>query len=383
MIEKERIKLKSIKLSGYKSIAFSKNPDEILFGDINVIIGANGSGKSNFVSLFEMLDRIFTENLQLYVGQQGNAQSLLHYGSKVTKEIFTEITSTNGKSIEKYRFKLTPSVDDNLIFNGEEIEITDMDGEENLIYVSGSGYKESNILYSLEDKSINTEEIMLRFFKSCKIFQFHDTSAQSYMRRSVYVENEKELYGDGSNLAPYLYTLKNTPEYKKYYNRIIKRIRLIMPQFADFALEPTTISKDPHISLNWKSITNQEYVFGPHQLSDGSLRFMALATLLLQPPEKFPKIIIIDEPELGLHPTALSVLAGMIRTASQHSQVIIATQSTRLVDEFDCEDIIVAEWDTKENSSKFKRLDKDQLGEWLEDYSLSELWEKNVLGGQP
>lgn len=239
----------------------------------------------------------------------------------------------------------------------------------------GAGHKESGLHKLSSDYGT--------ILSSCQVFQFSDTSSESHIRNNVYIGNDKSLYSDGGNLAAYLYTLKNSNNYKKYYERIVKRIRLVIPQFSDFSLEPSTISDRKNILLDWKEKNHQEYVFGPHQLSDGSLRFMALTTLLLQPPEKLPKIIIIDEPELGLHPTALSVLAGMIRTASQHSQVLIATQSTRLVDEFNCEDIIVAEWDTKENSSKFKRLDKEQLGEWLENYSLSELWEKNVLGGQP
>ena len=388
MGEKERIKLKSLKLSGYKSFKSSTHPDEITFGDVNVIIGANGSGKSNLVSFFEMLNMMLVGQLQNYIATNGFADSLLYYGLRNTRTISIDLSFQN-IYMNKYKFKLSQSRNDKLFFSEEILEHV-KEKNDKTVFVPielGIGHQES-VLYSdhldkQEDYQNIVKIVYYDYLETIKIFRFYDTSDATYMRRSVYIENEKELYVDGSNLAPFLYTLKNTPEYKKYYDRIIKRIRMIMPQFADLSLEPTTISKDPHISLNWKSLSNNEYILGPHQLSDGTLRFIALTTLLLQPPEKLPKIIIIDEPELGLHPSALSVLAGMIRTASLHSQVIIATQSTRLVDEFDCEDIIVAEWDTKGNSSKFKRLDKEQLGEWLENYSLSELWEKNVLGGQP
>jgi predicted ATPase len=154
-----------------------------------------------------------------------------------------------------------------------------------------------------------------------------------------------------------------------------------MPQFNDFVLIPS-VRNDNYIMLNWLE-NDSDYLFGPHQISDGSLRFMALATLLLQPPASLPSVVILDEPELGLHPTAISLFAGMVKTASQYSQIILATQSTRLIDEFDSNDLVVVERDKKENSSTFKKPDSNSLSEWMEKYSTSELWEKNIFGGRP
>ncbi len=382
MSEKERIKLKSLKLSGYKSFNSNKNPEEITFRDINVIIGANGSGKSNLVSFFEMFDRMIRGYLQEYIGLEGSVDTFLYFGVKNTQEIKAEISFLN-TYYNVYKFQLTHGKRDNLIYT-EELIIHTKDNNSVFSQMDlGAGHKESVLFIDKNIDAPNIAEAYSEYEYSIKTFKFLNNPKDSYMRRAGYAENEKELYGDGSNLASYLYALKNTTEYKKYYDRIIKRIRMIMPQFADFSLEPTTISKDPHISLNWKSQSNHNYILGPHQLSDGTLKFIALTTLLLQPPEKLPPVIIIDEPELGLHPKALGILAGMIKTASQHCQVIVATQSPRLVDEFSLEDIIVAEWDDKKNCSTFNKLNKEKLNEWLENYSLSELWEKNVLGGQP
>jgi predicted ATPase len=249
----------------------------------------------------------------------------------------------------------------------------------------GAGHSESQLPAKQNSRNgldAKTAKVIYKILRSCQVFQFHDTSPNSYIRNKVYVDNNKFLFSDAGNLAAYLYVLKSKSEYEKYYKRILNRIRSVIPQFGDFELEPSEINSN-YISLNWKEKNEHQYLFGPHQLSDGSLRFTALATLLLQPPEKLPSVIVIDEPELGLHPSAIGVLASMVKDASRHCQVILATQSPRLVDEFDTDDIIVAERIENENRTTFKKLDSQKLADWLENYSLSELWEKNVLGGQP
>ena len=155
-----------------------------------------------------------------------------------------------------------------------------------------------------------------------------------------------------------------------------------MPQFRDFDLEPIP-GNENYVRLNWRDNLGSDYLFDPGQLSDGSLRFMALATLLLQPTALLPKFIVLDEPELGLHPAAIAELAAIVRLAAQKTQVLLATQSTRLIDEFSLDDLVVVERNEQNNSSEFKKLAPERLDDWLERYSLSELWEKNVLGGQP
>ncbi|MDR1374151.1 MAG: AAA family ATPase, partial [Treponema sp.] len=242
----------------------------------------------------------------------------------------------------------------------------------------GSGQKES--VLSAERNAGNW--VLKDFFSGCRFFQFHDTSDTAHIRNGAYIEQNKYLYSDAGNLSAYLYMLKNTSgEYRRYYDRIVEKIRYVMPQFGDFALEPREMNPK-NILLNWHE-TAGEYLFGPHQISDGALRFMALATLLLQPPERLPKIIIIDEPELGLHPQAIDLLGSMILVAGRHTQIIAATQSSRLLDSFNCENVVVAERDKVNNCSVFKYLDESELSQWLDEYSLSQLWEKNIFGGQP
>ncbi len=211
------------------------------------------------------------------------------------------------------------------------------------------------------------------------IYHFGDTSV---VLDNGYIENNQKLSSDASNLAAFLYRLKENPNSTKHYNKIVRYVQKAMPQFGDFDLKPNAINPK-YITLNWREKSNRDYLFGPHQISDGSLRFMALATLFLQPEELLPKLIVLDEPELGLHPSALGYLAGMIKAASQHCQVVMATQSQRLVDEFEVENIVVVERNKITNNTEFKRKTAEELSDWLNEYSLGELWEKNVIGGQP
>jgi predicted ATPase len=212
---------------------------------------------------------------------------------------------------------------------------------------------------------------------SCRVFQFHDTSESARIRAKTYINDNRQLHGDAGNLAAFLHMLKETKP--PYYRRIVDTIREVAPHFGDFVVEPDKLSPT-EIMLNWRE-AGADYLFGPHQLPDGLLRFMALAALLLQPEDDLPDVLVIDEPELGLHPYAMNVLGSLIRKASAHCQVILATQSVNLVDQFQPGEIVTVQ--RTDNASTFRRLRSEELADWLDEYSLSELWEKNVIGGRP
>jgi predicted ATPase len=358
----------NITIKGFKSIREQTIP----LNRITVVIGANGAGKSNFVSFFRMLNCMLTGGLQQFIGKEGGAQSLLYYGPKKTLGLTASLELEIDNHRDVYEFSLVKAVQDTLVF-AEETAIFDRRKKE-----FGGGHKES--VLSAERNQDNWA--LKDFFSGCRFFQFHDTSDTAHIRNSAYIERNKYLYSDAGNLPAYLYMLKNTSDnYRKYYDRIVEKIRYIMPQFGDFVLEPQEMNP-ANILLNWHEAAS-DYLFGPHQISDGALRFMALAALLLQPPERLPKIIIIDEPELGLHPQAIDLLGAMILWAGRHTQIIIATQSPRLLDSFSYENVVVVEWNKADNYSVFRHLNESELSQWLDEYSLSQLWEKNILGGQP
>ena len=375
MFINDKSKLHRIRVSGYKSIGNDNDAVDLPLSKINIIIGPNGAGKSNIVSFFKMLNNMMTGAFQAYVGKNGSAENLLHFGSKHTPLINASLEFRNENNTDVYEITLGKAVQDSLIFMSESVIWNDRRLE------LASGQKESYLLS--DDIKDVSEKIVRVILSNCRAFQFHDTSSTAHIRGTTRIDNNRFLMSDGGNVAAYLYMLKNkTEKYRKYYERIVEKIRFVIPQFSDFILEPQMLN-DEYIKLQWKSTDDFEYPFGPEQFSDGSIRFIALATLFLQPPDLLPNLIIIDEPELGLHPQAVDILASMIKTASIHSQIIVATQSARLIDSFNTSDIIVAEYSKTRKCSTFKHLDENELKNWLKDYSISELWEKNVLGGQP
>lgn len=383
MTQNDKLKLTNINLRGYKSIDL--RGQDIPFGDITILLGANGSGKSNLISFFKMLNYIMTGALQKYIGDSGFADSLLYYGSKKTSRLTANVTFANSSSTDNYEFTLSHAAGDTLIFTEETLLWKNRDSEKPYRFQFDPGLKESGLYEHYQkdrkDKKDRTARVIFELLKGCQVFQFHDTSKEAKIRNTGYINDDAFLRSDGGNLSAFLYSMKQQKDSEKYYQRIVRYIRQAMPQFKDFVLEPSSRNED-YILLNWVG-NDSEYLFGPHQISDGSLRFMALATLLLQPPKTLPKVIILDEPELGLHPSAISILTGMVKTVSQHCQILLATQSTRLIDEFEANDIVIVERDEKERCSTYKKLDESKLSEWLEQYSMSELWEKNIIGGRP
>lgn len=371
-----RYKLKSLKISGFKSIG---NEQNIYFGNINVLIGANGVGKSNLVSFFQMLNYITTGGLQMFIGKQGYADSLLYFGSRTTEQFSAQLRFENKTWLSEYSFELTHSYQGQMMFAYENIGRmhVDMTNAKRIkMNTLGTGHQES----LLRNNTTNQEaKILLSVLGRCRAYQFHDTSDKAFIRQPGSIGDNRYLKSDAGNLGAYLYEMRNNKTGMKYYQRIVSRIQKIMPQFEDFFLEPA--KENPNlIKLEW-SHEGRQHIFGAHQISDGSLRFMALATLLLQPPDNLPNLIVIDEPELGLHPEALIDLVGMIKIASQNSQIILSTQSSYLLDFFNVNDIIVV--DTKEGNSDFSRLDEQKLAEWISNYTMAELWNKNIIGGRP
>ncbi|WP_337882650.1 AAA family ATPase [Chromobacterium haemolyticum] len=349
-------------LRGYKSIAEC----DLKLGRLNVLIGANGAGKSNFIGFFRLINRILDQQLQTAVGLVGGPDAVLHYGRKKTEELHAELYFGNNG----YRFTLRPTQDNRMMFFQEALW-WNMHGN----WHPGSGHFETR--YKEKGNHGAIWGFVVPAMRSWRLYHFHDTSSSALVKQIHNINDNEYLRDDGRNLAAFLLRLKH--HHDQHYQRIIKAIRLVAPFFGDFHLRPTVDNKEK-IQLEWTELGHDE-PFTASALSDGTLRFICLATVLLQPEEFVPAAILIDEPELGLHPFAIRVLAGLMKSASQEHQLIISTQSVELVNEFDAEDLIVV--DKRGDASTFNRPDTESLSEWLAEFSLGDLWKKNLLGGRP
>ena len=362
-------KLNELEIKGYKSIKSLS----LELNSLNIIIGANGVGKSNFIGFFKFINKILDKDLELYTAKQRGANKILYFGQKTTEEIFFKlIFKPNG-----YLATLIPNNADKFIFKEEAVgffgEDIGYEGGTKEHHLDSKGNKES----ALPDRPshMNVSGHVVRYLKDWKVYHFHDKSQTSKMKDTSNINDNKVLSEDAANLAPFLYAIQE--EHAISYKKIVKTIQRVAPFFHNFILEPEMNNQET-IKLKWKHKGSDEY-FDANDLSDGTLRFIALTTLLLQP--NLPTIILLDEPELGLHPFALKILASIFRVVSQKTQIIASTQSPTFADEFNMEDIIVA--DRVDNASVFNRLDIDSYKEWLEEYSLGEIWQKNLIGGNP
>jgi len=354
-------KLDKIVIQGYKSI---KELD-LNLTHLNVLIGSNGAGKSNFISFFNLLNNVIENNLEAYSSKSG-ANAFFYFGIKNTPEIFADLFFDRNR----YTLKFGSTDDDKLFFMNESAMYkTDY----------GNWYKDFNTSGNQQTTLLENRGSVTRYvresLKSWIVYHFHDTSSNALVKKTCQINDNSELRHDASNLAAFLYLLKE--KFTDNYSSIVKTIQMVAPYFEDFILRPNPLNEET-IRLEWKEKGSSEY-FNANQLSDGTIRFICLATVLLQP--SLPDTIIIDEPELGLHPYAITILGNLIRKIPTYKQVIISTQSVPLINEFSADDIITV--DREENASVFRRHTNEEIKEWLEDYTLSELWEKNLLGGRP
>lgn len=355
--------LAKLVLHGYKSIAQC----ELELGRLTVLIGANGAGKSNFIGFFKLISKILDQQLQVSVGASGGPDAMLYFGRKQTPQIQAELYFGNNG----YKFTLMPTQDNRMMF-AHEAMWWNMAGAD---WRPASGHFESYV--ESQKGHTNIYDFVVPAMRSWRVYHFHDTGDSAKVKQIHGINDNEYLREDASNLAAFLYRLEN--HHESHYRRIVKTVRQVAPFFGDFHLRPTVGNKNK-IQLEWTE-SGQDVPFTVSALSDGTLRFICLATVLLQPEQFMPSTILIDEPELGLHPYAIVVLGALMKSAVEKHQLIVSTQSVELVNEFDAEDLVVV--DKSQGASTFTRLDEVALKDWLEEYTLGELWKKNLLGGRP
>jgi predicted ATPase len=369
VITKKFTPLNKITIKGFRSI---RELNDFKLNKLNIFIGGNGAGKSNLIEFFRLLRNIMNGNLNDYIRNGGGISDFLFNGRKTTSTMKFE-TRFEGRG---YRFCLRPGPSDNC-FLTKEARLNQHSKSE--WWELGDSPDNESLLVKEAKGSSSDSKFSLPVFKaitSWKIYHFHDTSPSAAMRHYEIVQDNKVLRSNASNIAPYLLRLKN--EHENIYQEILDSVSLMIPFFDDFLLDVEKFGEKQKVNLSWKQ-KGSDYPLQPYHFSDGSIRFICLATALLQPDP--PSTIIIDEPELGLHPSAIAILTELIQYASKRTQLIIATQSAALIDYFSVEDIVVV--NRKEGASTFRRLREKDYNEWLKSYSVGELWTKNVISGGP
>ena len=374
-------KIESIKIKGFRSLAEVELND---LPDAAVLIGPNGAGKSNLLLFLEMLQQMLRyRRLTEFVARRGGANDQLFMGSAMTSALRAEIQLKTAQGSYCYECTLTFAHPEHLFVNNEKFtyhrveytnsmarDISNWGLESGLLPITPKEEKDSEAQVFIHDSVIDVRNLLGGF----AFHHFHNTDFNSNIKKSWDVSDNTRLRADGGNLAAVLYRLEQ--EDPKRYDYICYQIRRVLPNFDRFDIEESY----GKVLLRWKA-SGSGKTMGAHLTSDGSLRYLCLVTLLNLPEEMLPSVILLDEPELGLHPSVISLIGAMIRVMSRHRQVMVATQSPLLVDSFGLDQIFVM--NLKDGQTKVSRPNEEELRHWLEEYSTGELWQKNVLGGRP
>ena len=377
---RETVRLETVKVRGFRSL---KDVSLSNLGNANVLIGANGAGKSNFMRFFEMLSWMLkSRRLGHFVEHYGGADDQLFGGSQTTQSMQAELSLETSQGRNDYRFTLTRVHPDRFIFTEEKFRFSQSDSMSLADWtpLGSDVHREALIVEAAHSEYASPEvnqtaRVIVHLLRNCAVYQFHDTSDTSNFKINWDVHDNSSLRSHGGNLAAILHRLENE-DYVRF-ETICRHIARVLPVFDRFQIEESY----GKVRLRWKAKETSK-TFGAHLTSDGSLRFFALVTLLNLPKEMLPDVLLLDEPELGLHPTAIALIGQMIKRLSLDKQVIVATQSPLLVDVFGVEEIIVLEED--DGATVFNRLASDEFRDWLEDgFATGDLWQKNLLGGRP
>lgn len=370
-----------LKIENYKSI----KDQEITLNHLNILIGPNGAGKSNFVSLFRFLEQLSDQQLHPHIFQGGGINNFLFNGYAESERIriHLELAQNRNASFRNiYDVSLLSDGEDFQI-EKEYIGIWNREFSGPKIYHRAPSPTKEAILKDSRDDVLprgKVAQYVYKYLTDIKLFHFHDTSDNAQVKLPQPIEDVYFFKAEGENLAPLLLHFRRS--HPEYYRRIVETIRLIYPLFLDFVLEESPLAKG-NVMLRWREKSSGQ-IFTAKQISDGTLRFICLTVLLLQPPGTpfVPNTIVLDEPELGLHPFAIQVLAELLQKAAQEKQIIVATQSVNLINYFQPENLLITDRGEKGDST-FRHLKDEDFETWLEDYSLGQLWENNFFGGRP
>lgn len=360
--------LEKLTIKNFKSI----REQTLALGHLNVFIGGNGAGKSNLIEAFRFLREIVNQNLAGYSGMKGGADTLLYFGRKRSPKMSFRLEFGESDTSNAYLVELLGTAEDNLMISSETAYYHEKSKYPTPFVKPVSSFTKESKLKAVAHLCTNQ---VMSDLDSYRVYHFHDTSDTAAVKGTADLDDNRVLRPQAENLAAFLYWMQQ--KQPDHFANVQDTLRQIAPFFEEFRLAPSKLNENK-IRLEWKEKGSEAY-FNASSLSDGTLRFLCLSTLLLQP--QLPAVVLLDEPELGLHPAAVTLLADLLSSAATRTQVIVATQSVTLVNLFEPESVWAV--DREDSQSVFKRLSQQDMSMWMDEYGLGEMWEKNILGARP
>ncbi len=345
---------------------------ELEMRPLNVLIGPNAGGKTNFLDFFRFLREAFTDKLSEAVARRGGIRNLLY-----------------GEDKENLKFHITCHISDLTVCLQAEIAgplTVEPRVIQEKIYIPEHPPKV--LLEKKEGKSPrfslfqfpppdNRSVAIYRLIGETTHYAQFNTEPISAIRSPQTARGRTALAENGSNLTSVLQYLANKLEYRPTWVRIKEILSIAYPNFEDIYFPAE--GGDGNLVLRWKERTFEKRDFSANFLSDGTLHFLCLLAILLNPAP--PPLICIDEPELGLHPALIRIIAELLKDAATRTQLVVATHSPELVSHLEPEDILIVE--NIKGATEMRRLSSDELKTWLKEYTLAELWLARDLGGNP
>lgn len=372
-------------------LSFGPEGLDLELQDLNVLIGPNGSGKSNFLEIFELLKSLprneeDSNNLRQVIGKGGGAKEWITKQSNTDEFDIECVVNVSSDFTLSFPIKHYIQYDLNDEIRRERIlSLGQMDTSEDSFMLYERGRKTKSLPEVdnfLPDKIVSKLSILsarvlnplvnftITTYERIRLYREWSFGRNSIFRvpQRADLRNDR-LEQDFSNLGMVLSRLRKDPVTKR---KLIAALQDLYAGLSDFEV----IVEGNSVQVFF---TEGDFSIPATRLSDGSLRYLCLLAILLDPTP--PPLICIEEPELGLHPDMMPKLADLLRDAATRTQLVVTTHSDALVDAFSEQPEAILVCEKHEGRTRIKRLSKVELADWLQEYGLGQLWTKGEIGG--
>ncbi len=380
-------KINRIKIGGFRRLREIDLPVRPFM----VLIGANGVGKTSFLDAFSLLSASASGNLNSMLSQLGGIANLLTRGKSEEFSFLVDMEVPGHQPLE-YELYLSPkghsySISKEILSQQRESysqpfkHIDSSDGDiryyeimENRLVRPDWEHNPLETSLSQVPKMFRQPEELRRILATTTHYHVLDVGPRAPVKLPQPMKPATLPGADGEDLVPYLYYLREGD--KDRFDAILDSLRTAFPDFEELNFPPVAAGV---LAMTWKDKKIPTKPIFLNELSEGTLRFLWLVSLLQSP--SLSTITMIDEPEVSLHPELLSLLADLMREASNRTQLIVATHSDRFIRFLRPEEVVVMDIDD-DGGTTATWADSLDLERWLAEYSLDEVWRMGRMGGR-